>query len=181
MKQIVALKELLPGTVFESVAGEHIVLGHEEAAGVTKVIRKDFIAENIRFDRDTCNYMESALKKRFDVEYTELYEKAFGDSLVEHEVDLMSVDMQQYGSFKCKVRPITFDEAREFNEHLVNADLTDWYWTCTPWSTRERGWRYSVAVVSPSGIFFDNFYNNYYGVRPFCILKSDLFVSLVEE
>lgn len=181
MKQIIALKDLLPGTVFESTAGEHIVLSHDAAAGVTKVIRKDLIAENIKFDRYTCDYTKSALKERFDVEYTDIYEKAFGDSLVEHEVNLISVDMQQYGTFKCKVRPITFDEAREFNEHLVNTELPDWYWTCTPWGAEERGWRWSVAVVSPSGIINCYDYSNVFGVRPFCILKSDLFVSLVEE
>ena len=177
--KLVELKDLTPGTVFKSAAGDHIVLGHDVAAGTTKVIRRGLIAEDIRFDSNTCNYMESALKERFDVEYTKLYEEVFSDSLVEHELNLISVDMQQYGTFKCKVRPITFDEAREYNQYIVNKSLPDWYWTCTPWSTEERGWRYSVAVVSPSGFINDirNYYNDG-GDRPFCILKSDLFVSL---
>ena len=179
--KLVELKDLAPGTVFKSAAGDHIVLGHDVEAGTTKVIRRGLIEEDIRFDRNSCNYMESALKERFDVEYTKLYEEAFSDFLVEHEVNLISVDMQQYGTFKCKVRPITFDEAREHNQHIVNKELPDWYWTCTPWSTDERGWRYGVAVVSPSGIFnVIDFFNFNNGVRPFCILKSNLFVSLLE-
>lgn len=56
--------------------------------------------------------------------------------VLEHEILLTSVDMQnEFESCKCKVRPISFDEAREFNNLLVNKDLPDWYWTITPWST----------------------------------------------
>ena len=179
--KLVELKDLAPGSVFESAAGEHIVLGHDEAAGITKVIKKDFYGRRWTFDSDTCDYTKSSLRKKFNTEITEIYERAFEDSLVEHEVNLISVDMQKYDSFKCKVRPITFFEAQEFNNLLVNKDLPDWYWTCTPWSTRERGWRYSVTVVSPSGDFGLNDYYYFYGVRPFCILKSNLFVSIEEE
>ena len=188
MKQISKLKDLTPGTVFESAAGDHIVLGHDEAAGTTKVIKKDFYGKRVdgkrvEFDDDTCDYTKSALKKKFDKEITEVYERAFEDALVEHEVNLISVDMQQYEKFKCKVRPITFFEAQEYNNLLVNKSLPDWYWTCTPWSTEERGWRYSVVVVSPSGNFVSRGSYCYYcfGVRPFCILKSDIFVSLKED
>ena len=101
------------------------------------------------------------------------------DNVVEHEVDLTSVDMQnEFGTCICKVRPITFDEARKYNDLLVNKDLPDWYWTCTPWSTNERGWHWSVAVVCPSGDFdCSNHYDFGRGVRPFCILKSNIFVS----
>ena len=93
-------------------------------------------------------------------------------------MDLISVDMQnEFGSCTCKVRPITFDEAREYNNLLVNKNLPDWYWTCTPWSTAERGWSYSKAVVSPSGIVGRDVCSVGCGVRPFCILKSNIFVS----
>ena len=80
-----------------------------------------------------------------------------------------------------KARPLTFEEARKYNELLVNKDLPDWYWTCTAWSTEERGWPYSVAVVSPGGDFNHYGYCISRGVRPFCILKSNIFVSKVEE
>ena len=64
-------------------------------------------------------------------------EKEIGaGNVLEHEILLTSVDMQnEFESCKCKVRPISFDEAREFNNLLVNKDLPDWYWTITPWST----------------------------------------------
>lgn len=100
------------------------------------------------------------------------------DNIVEHTVDLLSVDMQhEFNNYICKVRPITFDEARKYNDLLENEDVKRWWWTCTPWSTAKRGWEYSLTVVSASGDF------DHYGccsdncVRPVCILKSNIFVS----
>lgn len=174
---MVQLSELMPGDRFETEIGKMIVLGHDEASGTTKVIQDNFFEEDVEFDEDTCDYTKSALKKKFDGEIAEAYTKAFRDALVEHEVHLISVDMQDYGTFKCKVRPITFDEAREFNQFITDKDLPDWWWTCTPWSTEERGYKYSISVVCPSGLIrcYGCYYNG--GVRPFCILKSNIFVS----
>lgn len=95
---------------------------------------------------------------------------------------MTSVDNQnEFNDCICEVRPITFDEAREYNDLLVNEDLPDYYWTLTPWSTDERGLKYAIAIVSPSGFinYFDCGINN--GVRPFCILKSNIFVSKGEK
>ena len=99
-------------------------------------------------------------------------------NIIEQVVSLTSVDMQ--GEFKpcyCKVRPITFDEARKYNNLLVNKDLDDWWWTCTPWSTADRGWKYAITVVSPFGNFRNSNCNYDNGVRPFCIFSSELFES----
>ncbi len=97
---------------------------------------------------------------------------------MEHEVSLRSVDMQkEFEDVSAKVRPITFDEARLYNDLLVNEDLDDWWWTLTPWSTEKRGYKYGIAVVCPSGDVVNSCCDYYLGVRPFCILKSDIFVS----
>ena len=176
----VALATMAAGQRFKTSLGNFIVLGHDEMG--TKVIQEAFYAEDKQFDSDSPDYTKSELKEMFDTEILEAYEKEFGaDNIVEHTVKLKSVDMQDFGSFDCKVRPITFDEARKYNELLVKEDLPDYYWTCTPWSTKERGWDYSVVVVSPRGSIDYWFFNGYYGVRPFCILKSNIFVSKVEE
>ena len=104
------------------------------------------------------------------------------DNICENEAGLVTVDCQEvFGKLLTKVRPVTFDEGRKYNELLVNKELPDWYWTCTSWSTAERDWPYSVAVVSPSGNFDDFSYRYGCGVRPLCILKSNIFVSRVEE
>ena len=176
----VELSTLAAGQRIKTGIGNFIVLGHDETG--TKVIQEGFFAEEVKFDASSPDYTKSELKKIFDTEILEAYEKEFGSgNLVEHTVALKSVDMQDYGEFTCKVRPITFEEAREFNAHLAKEDLPDWWWTCTPWSTKERGWDYSVAVVSARGGIDCDLYYGHDGVRPFCILKSNIFVSRVEE
>lgn len=175
------LKTLSAGTVFAGESGrKYKVLKQEE--GQTKVITLDLMAENKIFDRDTPDYKKSEIKGFIENKLLPLIESDFGaDNLIEHEVDLTTVDMQKnYGSCIVKARPITFDEAREFNEILVNKDLPDWWWTCTPWSIPERGWKYGVAVVCPSGYVGRSYCDDDNGVRPACILKSNIFVSTEE-
>ena len=173
----VELATLNPGEVFK--VGEHDFIVLEQTGGQTAVTSKDFMAEDVVFDNDSRDYKESKLKQLIESEIQQVIESAIGiENIVEHEVDLTSVDMQnEFGSCVCKVRPVTFDEARKYNDLIVNKDLPDWYWTCTPWSTKERGCEYSLAVVSPHGLIRLNVCNDCIGVRPFCILKSNIFVS----
>lgn len=175
------LSELKLGEVFK--IGDHDFIVLEQMTGATAVISKEFMAEDVVFDEDTRDYNKSSLKKLMDNEILKEIEAAVGmNNVVEHEVDLTSVDMQnEFGTCRCKVRPITFDEARKYNDLLVNKDLPDWYWTCTPWSTKERGWEHSIAVVSGPGYVGDVGYDGDVGVRPFCILKSNIFVSRGEN
>lgn len=176
-KNKVELSTLAPGDVFEIGKNDFIVL--EQMSFETKVISKDFMAENIVYDEDSRDYNESNLKKVIEDEIQPIIESEVGENnLVEHTVELTSVDMQhEFDDCKCKVRPITFDETRKYNNLLPNKELDDWWWTCTPWSTAERGCKYSIAVVSSAGNF--NIHYCYFsnGVRPVCILKSNIFVS----
>lgn len=178
-KNKVRLSELKPGETFKIGEHDFIVLDQDESSQTTKVISKGFMAEDVIFDKNTKDYNKSNIKKMIEADIQPIIEKAVGaENLIEHTVSLTSVDMQhEFENCMCKVRPITFDEAREFNDLLVNKSLNDWGWTCTPWSTRERGCDYSIAVVSPSGYFGDYGYCDCSGVRPFCILKSHIFVS----
>ena len=176
-KNKVELSTLAPGDVFEIGKNDFIVL--EQMSFETKVISKDFMAENIVYDEDSRDYNESNLKKVIEDKIQPIIESEVGENnLVEHTVELTSVDMQhEFDDCKCKVRPITFDEARKYNNLLPNKELDDWWWTCTPWSTKERGWSYSMAVVSSAGNVYDCYCNVNDGVRPVCILKSNIFVS----
>lgn len=173
----VELSTLNPGETFK--IGEHDFIVLEQMQRQTAVISKGFMAKDIAFDEETTDYNNSNLKKVIETEIQPIIANNVGsDNIVEHEVDLISVDMQeQYNKCKCKVRPITFDEARKYNDFLPNKDLNDWWWTCTPWSTEKRGWKYRVAVVSPSGDVSCDVCDFDCGVRPFCILKSNIFVS----
>lgn len=176
-KNKVELSTLAPGDVFEIGKNDFIVL--EQMSFETKVISKDFMAENIVYDEDSRDYNESNLKKVIEDKIQPIIESEVGENnLVEHTVELTSVDMQhEFDDCKCKVRPITFDEARKYNNLLPNKELDDWWWACTPWSTAERGWDYSMAVVSSAGRIGNYYCDFNNGVRPVCILKSNIFVS----
>ena len=175
-KQKVQLGSLKPGEVFKIGEHDFIVLDHEN--DTTKVISKNFMKKNVVFDNDCRDYNKSNLRKVMEKEILPVIAKEVGGSnLVIHTVDLISVDMQkEFEPCECLVRPLTFDEVREYNDLLVNKELNDLWWTCTPWSTEERGWKCRLAVVSPSGGICSRNRNLDGGVRPFCILESNIFV-----
>ena len=176
-KQKVKLASLKPGETFKIGEHDFIVLDHEN--DMTKVVSKNFMKENVIFDENCRDYSKSNLRKVLEKEILPVIAKEVGSSnLVVHTVDLTSVDMQkEFEPCECLVRPLTFDEVRKYNDLLVNKELNDLCWTCTSWSTEERGWKYGMAVVSPSGGIYNYGCDLNDGVRPFCILKSNIFVS----
>lgn len=176
----VELSTLKRGEVFQTT-GKRKYKVLEQYGDTTKIISLDLVKENVKFG-DNTDYNKSNVKKLCDTEILKDFEEEFGaESIEEHTVDIITVDGQKVGSVKCKIRPITFDEAREYTDITPNNDLNDWYWTLSPWSTEERGWSKSFTVFSPSGHFGHIGYCNVSGVRPVCILKSNIFVSKVEE
>lgn len=176
----VELSTLKRGEVFQTT-GKRKYKVLEQYGDTTKIISLDLVKENVEFG-DNTDYNKSNVKKLCDTEILKDFEEEFGaESIEEHTVDIITVDGQKVGSVKCKIRPITFDEAREYTDITPNNDLNDWYWTLSPWSTEKRGWSKSFTVVSPSGGFSCSYYNFANGVRPVCILKSNIFVSKVEE
>lgn len=180
-KNKVMLKDIPVGGKFDTGIGRFIVL--EQKENYTAVITEDLYREDVKFDDDCTDYKKSSLRELCEGEILNEFVAEFGeDNICENEAGLVTVDGQKvFEKLLTKVRPLTFDEARECNDLLVNKDIPDWYWTCTPWSTKERGCGYSVAVVSPSGGVNNNGCGNGIGVRPFCILKSNIFVSKGEE
>lgn len=175
----VQLSELQPGETFKIGEHDFIVLEQNVCNGTTNVISKGFMAKGIVFDSNTRDYNKSNLKRAIEENIQPVIESEIGaGNIIKQAVSLTSVDMQdEFKPCYCKVRPITFNEARKYNNLLVNKDLDDWWWTCTPWSTADRGWKRTITVVSPSGCIFIHGCNDGGGVRPFCILKSNIFVS----
>lgn len=173
----VRLSELNPGDVFKIGEHDFIVLEHNEET--TTVISKGFMAENVVFDENTRDYNKSNLKKVIEKCIQPVIESEVGvENLVEYDNSLLSVDNQkEFEPCRAKVMPPNFGLVRRFNNLIVNKDLDDWWWTCTPWSTSDRGLKYSIAVVSASGGIHRFNCNYNCGVRPFCILKSNIFVS----
>lgn len=176
----VELSTLKRGDVFQTT-GKRKYKVLEQYGDTTKIISLDLVKENVKFG-DTSDYKTSKVRKLCDTEILKDFEKEFGAGNIEtHTADIITADGQKLGTVDCKIRPITFDEAREYTDITPNNDLNDWYWTLSPWSTKERGWEKANAVVSPSGYVYGYYCNDSNGVRPVCILKSNIFVSKAEE
>ena len=172
----VRLSELNPGDIFQTT-GKRKYKVLEQYGDTTKIISLDLVKENVEFG-DTSDYKTSKVKKMCDTEILKDFEEEFGAENIEtHTADIITADGQKLGTVDCKIRPITFDEARGYTDITPNPCLNDWYWTLSSWSTKERGWEKALAVVSPSGYVDSISYSNSGGVRPVCILKSNIFVS----
>ena len=176
----VELSTLKRGDVFQTT-GKRKYMVLEQYEDTTKIISLDLVKENVEFG-DTSDYKTSKVKKLCDTEILKDFEKEFGAENIEtHTADIITADGQKLGTVDCKIRPITFDEARGYTDITPNPCLNDWYWTLSPWSTKERGWEKACAVDSPSGIISNGSCSYANGVRPACILKSNIFVSKAEE
>lgn len=176
----VELSTLKRGDVFQTT-GKRKYKVLEQYGDTTKIISLDLVKENVELG-DTSDYKTSKVKKLCDTEILKDFEKEFGAENIEtHTADIITADGQKLGTVDCKIRPITFDEARGYTDITPNPCLNDWYWTLSPWSTKERGWEKAYTVVSPSGFINCNIYSYENGVRPVCILKSNIFVSKAEE
>lgn len=180
----VQLKDLKPGETFMIGEHEFIVLeqifevngGDSDATGV---VSKDFMLKNAEFGSNTRNYLISDLRDKIEEKILPIIEEEVGsENIVESACDLRSVcGENEFGVLISKVRPMTFDEVRKYHEFIPNEDLDDWWWTCTPWGSDKNGNIKTIATVSPSGSIGGYSCNGHDGVRPFCILKSDIFVS----
>ncbi len=180
----VQLKDLKPGETF--MIGEHEFIVLEQIWGIdgkdfdaTSAISKDFMLKNAEFGSDTRNYLISDLRDKIEEKILPIIEEEVGsENIVENICYLRSVcGCNKFGRFTSKVRPMTFDEVRKYHEFIPNEKLDDWWWTCTPWGSDKNGNIKTIAAVSPSGSVNDCSCRNDCGVRPFCILKSDIFVS----
>ena len=164
-----------PGNTFKIGDHESIVL--EQRGDTTAVLSKDLIGEDVVFG-DTPDFAKSNVKKDLDKFAAEISGMIGSDALVTHTVDQTTLDgMSHYGVTKAKMSLMTIDHVRKYADVLDKHKVDKHYWLVTPWSTPDRGYKTSMCVVAPSG-FVDHYGNSYdFGVRPFCILKSDIFVS----
>lgn len=170
------LGEVPAGDIVGIGSYDFIVLDHND--GETRLLMKGLYKKDVQFGPDN-NYKNSDVKKICDEIAKELEVLVGPDNIISHKVDLTSLDgLRTYDACYAKCSPMTFDMARYYVDILDRYKLDEYWWLCTPWSTPEHGYSSTVCIVSPSGSI-----GNYIcihgirGVRPFCILKSDIFVS----
>lgn len=176
IKDKVELSTVAPGGVIDLGEDEFVVLDHDE--GGTLVISKDFMEEYVKFG-DNTDFDGSNVQRVLCEDILPKIEEVVGkDSILSQTVKLTTVDNHDiYKDVTGRIRLLTFDEARKYNPLIVNEELDDYWWTMTPWTSKDR-WEYPVTVVSPVGLIRYGVYYNGRGVRPVLYLKSNIFVSL---
>lgn len=170
------MSAIAPGEVFELAGHEFIILEQlEEGAAV---LLKGLWRDEIEF-RDSGNNFDGSIADDMCKEFEEELKKATDqDIFVMHSVDLTSDDgLKDYGVIERNVSLLTAEQYRKYVEILDIHKLDAYWWLSTPHSTKTHNNDCWIKCVAPSGSIDDGNYFNYFGVRPFCILKSNIFVS----
>ncbi len=156
---------------------EFIVIKTDDKLGTMELLLKDKLGEDMRFGSNN-DFRTSEIKQILDKFADEISDIIGEENLVEHIVDLTADDgLKCYGTIKAKMSLLTANMVRENVDILDKFKLADYWWTCTPYSTPKHEHSSWIKCVSPPG-FIDNLsYFNFLGVRPFCIVKSSIFVS----
>lgn len=176
----VKLSELTQYDHFLDEDGEEYILCKLFENGTASVLRADLLDKKMRFGKNN-NWAESDWREYLNGEYLEVLEQKFGsDNIVEHKVDLTSMDgFDDYGYTMDKVAIRTFDEFRETSKGVGLAD--DLEWLATPNQTSSRGDAAYVQCVGVNGrVGYDGCGWDGDGVRPFFFLKSSIVVSLTK-
>ena len=169
------LAEVPVGDIVKVGDYEMIVL--EQSGDTTAVICKDFV-ESCIFGGSN-NYDGSKVDKLCDDFATKLAKIIGEDNVIQHTVDLTADDgLKDYGSVKRYASLLTTELYRRYVYILDKFKPDDWWWLATPYSTPSHEHTVWAKCVSPSGNFGDDrCICDGIGVRPFCILNSNIFVS----
>ena len=174
------LREFSPADTCKLGEFEFVVLEHNyRGTEGTALILKDLYREGEKFGENN-NYSGANVQKICREFAQKMKELVGEENLIEHVVDLTSDDgLDDYECIVEDVSLMTTDMYRRFVRILDKHKIDKWWWLATAWSTPTHDDETWVKCVSPSGDVYDcGYYYDYYGgVRPFCILKSDIFVS----
>ncbi len=156
---------------------EFIVIKTDNKLGITSLLMKGTFGEDIKFGANN-DFRTSEIKKTLDKFADEISNIIGEENLVEHLVDLTADDgLKCYGAIKSKMSLFTANMVRENVDILDEFKLEDWWWTCTPYSSPKHENSSWVKCVSPHGGISNGGCGGDFGVRPFCIVKSSIFVS----
>ena len=170
------LADLEPGETFKVGEHEFVVLEHRD--GETAVIHKGLLHESMVFGKNN-NFAESYVLDACTKFADQLKGLIGEENLVEHTVDLTSDDgLDDYDTVDCCVSLLTANQYRRWVRILDQHKFERWWWLATPYSTNaHENDRWAKCVAPSGGIDGDSCKFGVYGVRPFCILKSSIFVS----
>lgn len=174
-KKKIKLADIHAGGTFTVDGMEFVVL--EQTGETTAVITKK-VLETMAFG--SANNFDGSDVDDCCREFAEdLFEKIGIENVVEHTVDLTSDDgLKDYGTVTRMVSLLTAEQYRKYVDILDQHKPDSWWWLATPHSTKRHDKDKWAKCVSPAGgVDYVSYYYGYGGVRPFCILKSSIFVS----
>ena len=152
-----------------------------DMGGVTPVVTRDIVFTS-RFG-DNNNLAESDVLKKLESEFLPKIIAAIGEENVATiKIDLTTLDgLKPYGEMESRISLPTFDFYRTnvtiFDKYKVNK----WWWLATPESAQPHFDPDWIVCVSPSGgFYYDYYYYDYVGVRPFLLFVSSIFESSEE-
>lgn len=168
------LKEYEPGKIVKVSETELIILEHCENG--TAVLFKNLLDKAMQFDENSCNYANSSIRKYLNGDFLNEFEQAVGENnIISHSVDLLTDDgIKIHGTVTDKISLITTDMYRKYRS-VIGENMERWWWTATAWSDEAE--TSCVRCVYDFGILFNSCCGDCGGVRPFCILNSEIFVS----
>ena len=171
----VKLSDIPVGETFKIGEYEWIVL--DQFGDTTAVILKGLLYDNKAFGKKN-NYKNSYVDDMCNDFGNKIAELIGDDNLIDHTVDLTSDDgLRDYGSVNRKMSLLTANQYRLNVEILDKYKPDAWWWLSTAFSTPTHNGSSFVKCVSPVGDIYISDYYDCVGVRPFCILKSNIFVS----
>lgn len=173
----VKLSDVTEGDTFKIGDYEFVVL--EQYGDTAAVILKDLLPDTTAFGESNNRY-DGSYADQVCCDFEEKLAAIIGsDNLLVHSVDLTADDgLKDYGRIDRKVSLLTAAEYRSYVDVLDRHKPKRWWWLATPHSTAAHENDLWVKCVAPSGGVINgrcNYGNG--GVRPFCILKSNIFVS----
>ena len=142
-----------------------------------KVIASNTIGDRAFDEGKKNDFAASSLRAYLNGEFLQkLIEAGAPEEMFEEfEIDLTADDgLKQYGKDRARVGLITCDEYRALRDNIPPLPHT-WWWTATPDSPVNSFVRY----VHTDGSLDHNYacLGRSYGVRPLCVLKSEILVS----
>ncbi len=169
---------------------EWVVLDHNPMKKAVLVLAVDVLKTEsgetryMPFDEENKNdFAASSVRAFLNGDFLEELAAAGADkeAFLPLALDLTSDDgLKDYGIDRVTIGIYTDQIYREFRNIIPHA--SDWHWTATPFSTARNGYEHLVRNVNSSGALSNYYaYYGYWGVRPLCVLKSDILVSFNED
>lgn len=169
---------------------EWVVLAHNPQKKAVLVLAADVLKTEsgetryMPFDEENKNdFAASSVRAFLNGDFLEELAAAGADkeAFLPLALDLTSDDgLKDYGIDRVTIGIYTDQIYREFRNIIPPA--SDWHWTATPFSTARNGYEHLVRYVNSSGALNGrNAYSGSGGVRPLCVLKSDILVSFNED